>query len=41
MLEKWCLGPMGSWIEVLMKVVRKMTQHSGRSPIVEQLIINF
>ena len=31
----------GVMIEVLMKVIRKMMQHSGRSLIVEQLIINF
>ena len=41
MLEKSGVLANGVMIEVLMKVVRKMMQHSGRSLIVEQLIINF
>jgi len=41
MLEKSGVLANGVMIEVLMKVIRKMMQHSGRSLIVEQLIINF
>lgn len=41
MLEKSGVLANGVMIEMLMKVVRKMMQHSGRSLIVEQLIINF
>ena len=41
MLEKSGVLANGVVIEVLMKIVRKIMQHSGRSLIVEQLIINF